>query len=134
MKLIDAYGYAGAPELLWVLLSERQPYESISHRRMPSFMEHLDFFRSKPYDAWDVIEVAGEAVGSVYLTKRDEIGIAILRSKRRNGYAEAAIRLAFERHPRDRYLANINPANEASIALFRKLGFGPIQMTFEMSA
>ena len=38
---------------------------------------------------------------------------------------------AFCVHP-GRFVANINPANEASIALFRKLGFGgPIQITLE---
>jgi RimJ/RimL family protein N-acetyltransferase len=135
LKLIDVYEYHGVTDLLFALLGEREPHECISHKRMPSFAEHVNFFKSRPYDAWDVIEIDGDAVGAIYLTKQDEIGIAVLLSKRGNGYAEQAIHLFQERHPRKRYLANINPANEASIALFRKLGFeGPVQVTYERRA
>ncbi len=36
-----------------------------------------------------------------------------------------------EAHPRKKYLANINPANERSIHMFEKLGFKHIQNTYE---
>jgi RimJ/RimL family protein N-acetyltransferase len=133
LRLVDAYQYPNAVELLWALLGERQPHESISHRRMPSYADHAAFVISRPYSAWDVIEVDGEAVGTVYLTQQDEIGVSVLKSKRGNGYARQAIKELIARHPRDRYLANINPLNTKSQALFLMLGFrGPIQATYEL--
>ena len=42
----------------------------------------------------------------------------------------AAVRMLMGRHPRPRYLANINPGNSLSKVLFRRLGFKHIQETF----
>ena len=46
MKLVSVYllqqDYA-AVDFLYQLLAEREPHESISHRRMPTFSEHVAF-------------------------------------------------------------------------------------------
>ena len=42
-----------------------------------------------------------------------------------------SIEMLMEKHPRERFLANINPANERSIEFFRSLGFVHIQNTYE---
>jgi hypothetical protein len=36
MKLIDVYQDERALGLLWKLLSEREPHQNISHKRMPT--------------------------------------------------------------------------------------------------
>lgn len=133
MKLADIYSLGDEGiDLLWQLLSEREKHQSISHKRMPSWAEHCAFVASRPYEAWYGID-CGELVGSAYLTRAREVGIAILKKHRRNHYAENALRLLIEKHP-VRMLANINPANHASIKLFTGLGFnGPIQSTFELT-
>lgn len=123
-----------ALQVLYDILSLRTPEQSISHKAMPSFEEHYQFVISRPYAAWYLIESEGPRVwpvGACYLTRQREIGIGIYPKHQGRGYASAAIRELMTLH-RGRFLANINPANEASIALFRKLGFGgPIQITLE---
>lgn len=116
--------------VLYDLLAERAPEQSISHRSMPAWRQHVDFVVSEPYTAWYVIEEHAELVGAVYLSKLDEIGISVFRSHRGRGYACDAIHLLMKAHPRDRYLANINPANEASASLFTSLGFKLAQHTY----
>ena len=118
--------------LPYKLLAERGPHENISHRAMPTWEEHCDFMREQPHDAWYWFTMYTDVpAGCVYLSHQREIGVGVLRKWRGHGLATAAIKELMRRHP-GRFLANINPANEASIALFRKLGFGgPIQITLE---
>jgi RimJ/RimL family protein N-acetyltransferase len=131
MKLVDAHTSPEAPDVLYRLLEERSPEVNISHRAMPSWEQHCAFVASKPYDAWYLIEADGGKVGAIYLSKTNEIGIFLFRSHRGAGYGKRAVTMLMERHPRDRYLANINPKNDASIAFFRELGFHHIQNTYE---
>ena len=136
MSLINVYAdradeYAGNVAFLYELLAEREAHESISHKVMPTLGEHRAFVESLPYEYWYIVCERGQRVGAVYLTRKGEVGVSILRDHRRSGYASKALRLLMAMHP-GRMLANLNPANEASIALFRKLGFtGPIQITME---
>ena len=134
MKLHDLYADDGG--LHWLplqLLNEREPHQNISHQRLPSFANHVAFIERRPYRAWYWFAEAELArpAGCVYLTRQREIGVGVLRAFRGQGLASAAVLELMRLHP-GRFLANINPANEASIALFRKLGFGgPIQITLE---
>jgi len=129
MKLVDVYDDTVTHAvLLWQLLSERQPEQSIAHRGMPTVRQHAAFIRSQPYRCWYVIEDGGNLVGACYVTKHDEIGVGILNEFKRHGYGKAAVRELMQRHP-GRLLANINPANAPSLSLFRSLGFAHIQQT-----
>ena len=131
MKLVNVYEDPLAKWMLYELLSERTPEQSISHKAMPTKDEHLAFFYSKPYGAWYAIHDGSFLVGAVYLTRQREIGVGVLKAHRGQGLARQAITELMRLHP-GRHLANINPQNEASIALFRSLGFGgPIQITLE---
>jgi RimJ/RimL family protein N-acetyltransferase len=101
---------------------------------MPTIEQHFNFVSYRPYAAWYLAVVEGIMVGATYLTHQREIGVGILKSRCGNGYAKSAITELMRLHP-GRFLANINPANEASIALFKSLGFGgPIQITLERQA
>jgi len=97
---------------------------------MPSWQEHVKFVKSKPYQAWYIIEDDNEEVGAVYLTKKGEIGIGILPAFQRMGIAKKAIESIMMLHRRDKYFANIAPYNERSENLFIGLGFRHIQNTF----
>lgn len=132
MKLVDVYeDIEVSQRLLFELLREREPHQSISHKEMPSWDAHCSFIAGRPYLAWYLVQVDGRACGSVYLTKQREIGIGVLKSHHRQGLARKSITELMGRHP-GRFIANINPANEASIVLFKSLGFGgPIQITLE---
>lgn len=120
--------------MLYELLGERLPSESISHRGMPTWPQHVDFVRSEPYAAWYAIEAAAQYVGAVYLSKADEIGIGVFRSFQHRGYARSAILALMQRHPRQRYLANVNPSNGTSASMFRGLGFELVQHTYAKEA
>lgn len=136
ITLCDVYSNPRRHEILWDLLKERLPDESISHKAMPTMVEHCDFVESRPYTAWLFIASKNNPtvgpVGSIYLTKADEIGISIFYKCRRNGYARIAIGHLREIYYRPRYLANINPNNERSIEFFRKMGAKPLQYTYEL--
>lgn len=123
-------------ESMWwlphLLLLERTPEQSISHKTMPTWDEHCEFMRSNPHEAWYWFAAEDHRpAGCAYLGRGREIGIGVLRGNQGQGLATEAISELMRLHP-GRFVANINPANEASIALFRKLGFGgPIQITLE---
>jgi hypothetical protein len=117
--------------LLYDLLAERKPHESISHKVMPTRAEHCLFVASQPYRHWYIVTEYRMRIGAVYITEAREVGIGILLMHRRLGYAELVLTQLMRKHP-GRLLANCNPANKSSIALFRKLGFtGPKQITLE---
>lgn len=116
---------------LFNLLSQRTPEENISHRKMPSYYEHIAFVQSEPYKEWYIIQnVKGVPVGSIYVTYQNEIGIFIEQLYRGDGYASAALYGIITLNPDTKFLANINPENEKSKALFEKFGFTYIQNTY----
>ena len=114
---------------LYNLLAERKPYQSISHKRMPPFDDHVAFARMEPYKAWYLIVHDGFVVGNVYLTKANELGIGIYDAHKGRGYGKAAIEEVMSRFDGP-FLANINPLNNASIEFFTALGFTKLQVTY----
>lgn len=128
---------------LYELLKERTPEQSISHIKMPTFEEHVAFVEHPGYRVWNLILDGDVVVGSVYLTPRNELGIAIFKAHQRKGYATFAFNAMNKvwaymlRKHRNvvggntaSFLANINPNNEASIKFFESLGFVHIQNTY----
>lgn len=136
IELVSVYNDPAAYGLLHDLLAERSPEESISHKKMPSYFEHIQFVDSKPYKAWYlVIEESEGYVGAVYLSRQNEIGVGIFKAHRGKGYGEAAVKELMRRCPLpegERYLANVNPDNDVSRAMFEKLGAKVIQYTYEV--
>ena len=110
--------------LLYTLLSERRPDESISHQYMPTWSQHVLFVQSKPYKTWRLLFYHDACVGAGYVTQRDEIGVGVFNLYKRRGYGRIIVR---EMQMCGGRLANINPSNAASIALFESLGFKHIQ-------
>jgi RimJ/RimL family protein N-acetyltransferase len=121
-----------APELLYRLLAEREPHMNISHHGMPTWKEHLRFIAKRPYSAWYLIKHEQDYIGAIYLTALGEIGIGVLTAARGQGVGPAAIRALMRKHPRHRFLANINPDNARSIRMFGEMGFRLIQHTYEL--
>src|SRR5689334_13677099 len=107
IRLVDVYQAPEAPELLYRLMRERPAESAIAHRRTPS----------------------------------NEVGVFILREFQRRGYARAALQALMRAYrplpaiPAVRpgyFVANVNPANQASIALFTSLGGRHIANTYEL--
>lgn len=127
---------------LYDLLKERAPEESISHKKMPSYTDHVTFvLDNNYYKYWALIEITQEVtyqkfidiikipVGSVYLTNRNEIGIHIKKDYRGKGYGKAAIDniKSLFKGP---FYANVSPKNIESQEFFTKNGFELIQYTY----
>ena len=121
-----------APEILYRLLEEREPHVNISHRGMPTWKNHVRFIAGHPYSAWYLVRSGQDYVGAIYLTALGEIGIGVLAQWRGHGFGRAAIRALMRKHPRSRFLANINPGNATSIRMFSEMDFRIIQQTYEL--
>ena len=159
--LVDVYKHEDSLKILFGIMQERSyqddPYVNISHRTMPTWREHVNFFESKPYRRWYLIQAvswdtekkiylepgslnyATEIVGTCYLTRQNEIGIVLFGHYRGRGFGTKAVHLLTTKHKplpaipgkrSGRFMANINPANEKSIALFSKLGFTHLSDTY----
>lgn len=133
IRLVSIYGIETAPRFLYELLEERltEPHLNISHRGMPTWDEHLRFIRSHHYRAWYLIEAEGQHVGSIYLTQKREVGIHLKKAARGKGWGKEAMRRFRIIWPGP-LLANINPANTASVAFFKSFGARPLQTTYEV--
>lgn len=134
LTLTSVYSRPDRAIILWELLKERDASVNISHKQMPTWDEHVRFVESKPYEAWYFIQDGTRIVGSCYLSKRNEIGIQVFKAHQGKGYATASLQRLMKRHGTINYLANVNPANSRSAALFQKLGFNLVQHTYEMEA
>ena len=145
IDLVHVHKEPEATKFLYALLRERSSeddkYVNISHRALPPFDEHERFVRSRPYRYWYLIRSEGEWVGYISCTKLNEIGIVLMRAHRRRGYGKQALaRFVAEHKPlpaiparrSGRFLANINPANAPSIALFHGAGFTHLQNTYAL--
>ena len=53
-------------EFLYDLLAERSPIINISHKKMPTYQQHVRFIKSKPYSKWYVIFHNDKKAGSIY--------------------------------------------------------------------
>lgn len=119
-------------EFLYQLLLERDPIANISHKKMPSYEQHLKFLKSKPYSKWYIIWNNEQRIGSIYLTKQDEIGIVIKKEFQKVGIGKMALQLIINKNPRQRYLANVAINNNKSKRFFEKNDFKLIQHTYEL--
>ncbi len=117
---------------LYNLLKERDPRANISHKKMPTYDEHLKFIKSKPYDKWYVVKFGELKIGSVYLTSQNEIGIFIKKSFQKKGFGKTIPSELIKKSPRKRYLANVSPKNTNSEKFFKSNGFKFIQKTYEI--
>ena len=129
MNLVPITREKRAIEILYDLLKERTPEQSISHKVMPTIEEHAEFVRSHPYLCWYLL-LDDDYVGSVYLSKQREIGVFIFKGHQGKGFATEGVRMLMERWP-GKFLANVAPTNPASRRFFEKFGFRHIQDTLE---
>ena len=107
---------------LYELLSVRKPNENISHKKNPTYAKHVNFVMSKPYSKWYIIYHATEKIGSIYLTKQDEIGIHFKEQNITNKIRSKVLKMI-----------NINPRNTSLRNFLKNEGLELIQHTYEIS-
>jgi RimJ/RimL family protein N-acetyltransferase len=118
--------------VLWELLLERDHTINISHKNMPKWENHAAFINSRPYRFWGIIEVKNVPVGAVYLTKRNEIGIFILKEYQRHGYGRRAVQQIRNVYDNETLYANINVNNDKSKRMFTDMGFRLLSETYKL--
>lgn len=137
----DRGGTAWLYEMLRVRSTENDPNVNISHRALPTYAEHVRFVRSRPYRLWYFVKENGLTAGYISISRRNEIGIVLLPDYRGRGIGTWAVQEVMKRHkplpaiPSERsgrWLANINPKNARSIAMFAKCGFSELQVTYAL--
>ena len=94
------------------LLKERDPSTNISHKKMPTYDEHVKFVQSKPYSKWYIIFKSKQKVGSIYLSKNNEIGIFLSKKFQGKNIGDFALNDLIKKNPGERFLANVNPKNK----------------------
>ena len=111
---------------LYGLLKERKSYQNISHKELPTWEDHVKFIKTKPYKDWFIVYQPStrEQIGSIYLSKENEIGIFIKKKFIYRGYGKKALSSLMEyfSHVKE-FKANIAPFNSASICFFVNQGF-----------
>ena len=117
---------------LYELLKNKDPNANISHKKMPTYDEHIKFVLSKPYTNWYVIEYDEKNAGAIYLSKRDEIGLSISNDYEYEQIAKTAIKLLIELNPRKRYLVNVSPKDIRTQEFLLKNGFSGLEYVYEM--
>ena len=152
IKLLDIYA-AGSPrpgalEFLYELLKEREPEINISHRALPTFEQHRQFWHRRAYRFAYLLVRQAEGkeevawIGYISATPQNEIGIVLRKQYRGNGFGPQAIKALMAMHrpnPAEasvrngHWLANIAPGNAHSRHIFERLGFREIQRTYEFN-
>ena len=117
---------------LYDLLKNKDPNANISHKKMPSYDEHVEFVMSKPYTNWYIIEYDKKKVGTIYLSKQDEIGISVNSDYEYDQVVKPALKLLMKLNQRKRYLANTSPKDVRSQEFLLKNGFTGLEYVYEM--
>ena len=117
---------------LYEILKNKDPNANISHKKMPSYDEHVEFVMSKPYTNWYIIEYDKKNVGTIYLSKQDEIGISINNDYEYAQIVKPALKLLMKLNQRKRYLANTNPKDVRAQEFLLKNGFTSLENVYEM--
>jgi RimJ/RimL family protein N-acetyltransferase len=128
LKLVSKSDY----RFLYDLLAQRNSKINISHKRMPTWEEHVRFVKSKPYSKWYIIYNKDEKIGSIYLSKQSEIGIHLLKKYEKESIHLESIKKLMVLNSKIKFRANVSPKNKNYIMLFEKLGFEMIQHTYEL--
>ena len=129
LKIVSKPDY----RFLYNLLIERDTRANISHKKIPSYNQHVSFVSAKPYSKWYVILYGASKAGSIYLTSQNEIGIFIKKSFQNKQIGNIVLHKLIQKNPKKRYLANVNTQNKKSMRFFKNNGFKLIQYTFELS-
>ena len=128
LKLVSKSDY----RFLYDLLKERDSRVNISHKKMPTYNEHLKFIKSKPYTKWYIVKWGTQKIASIYLTSQNEIGIFIKKTHQNKHLGGIIMSQLIQKNPRERYLANVSPKNKISENFFKSYGFKFIQKTYEL--
>ena len=124
IKFRNVYKVTRGDQITYSILKKREidPVCNIDFK-MPTYRQHLKFMSGKPYKIWYLIIYKNEFIGSINLTKKDEIGIFIFREYRNRLFGYSTLKSFIKTIKQRPLYAAINIANTISMKLFKKCGF-----------
>ncbi len=87
---------------------------------------------SKPYTSRNVRKIQNKKIGAIYLSKNDECGLTVEKESQEKEIASIVFKLLMKKNPRKRYLWNVAPKNIKTQKIIQKLGFRPLEYTYEL--
>jgi len=117
-------------KVLYAMLLDRRPELNISHKTMPEYNKHCEFWDNNPYPTVKMIENKNRLLGYFYLTRLNEIGLFLIEFDE-----ELFRRLLIEilkTYSDRRLLVNISINNTEYQRVFVGCGFKMIQQTYEL--
>lgn len=122
-------------DTLFLLLKDRK--HPISHKTLPSKIDHHNFVNSNPYMIWYILEKNSIAIGSLYIHKDNSIGVNLTKVIQED--IVEIINFIKKNHVplppipslrRADFFVNIAPDNKEMIKIFRKLDLLEIQRSY----
>jgi len=136
LRAYNANNKGEAERQLYEILEERLEDGdiNISHTKMPTWAEHIDFIDSNPYMKWHaILNAKDEFMGHIYISHSGELGIFLLKKYQGQHYGQMAVATYLIWLGHLVSVVNINPNNHRSIKFFEKFGFKHIQNTYKLS-
>jgi len=137
VKLIKVNNSKSHILILYKILKERDRRSNISHKEIPTLEDHKIFIKKFPYRYWFIIKKSRKILGSVYITKRNEISITLL--KKSKSYFIETINLiltnikplpAIASRRNGNFTLNLAPENKFYINILNDIGSKKIQETY----
>ena len=118
-------------KFLYRLLAERNEIENISHRKMPTYQEHVEHLQTIPVKQY-VIYTEGEKkpIGYLSFSDKGEIGLHFIKEEDTDENKEEVLRSVLK-DKGQKYFINIAPRNKSLQVAAEKCGFRLIQYTYE---
>ena len=135
LRMVDPWCSSADFQVLYTMMKERldDPQTNISHKELPTLVDHIAFMRSNPYLAWFMItdEHDYTNLGAVYLTRQREIGLYIRPWFRGKGIGREVVAEMRARFPGP-ILANVNPENVNARQFWERMGGKLLQVTYAL--
>lgn len=120
-------------DFLYELLKQRNSNENISHKKFPTYSQHKKFVLSNPYSKWYIIILKEKKIGAIYLTEINEMGFHCINEFKTRKILHESIQQIINKHPKTRYLLNINPKNKLLQKYCESNKFKLVQHTYEIT-
>jgi len=143
IQLVDVYSECSAPEILWGLLKDRLNTScgNISHKDMPEYHEHIEFYAGIPYKYWDLIRSNNKFIGAIYLSYNNEIGLHLFTEFNNKEIKYSVLQYFLSKYKplyevkgvrRDCFLVNLGPEDSETKEVLERFNFRHIQNTYAL--
>ena len=140
LKLVRVNGSNAHALILYNILKKRDTKTNISHKKIPTLKQHVNFINSLPYRYWFIIKKSSSVLGSIYVTRSNEISISLLKKSTKN-FSEVLSLITNSIKPlpaiaskrNGKFILNLSPSNKFYNKLLKSIGAKKIQETFLLS-